>query len=60
MFTYLIIKDRQQWMDKDDYEDIAFSMLFCLGGFLLDILLIFLQPILIIIYIVFFKKKKEE
>lgn len=60
MFTYLIIKDRQQWMDKDDYEDIAMSMLLCLGVILLDILMIFLQPILIIIYILFFKKKKEE
>lgn len=60
MFTYLIIKDRQQWMDKDDYEDIAMSMLLCLGGILLDILMIFLQPILIIIYILMFKNKKEK
>lgn len=60
MFTYLTIKDRQQWMDKDDYEDIALAMLMCLGTILLDILIIFLQPIFIIIYILIFKKKNEE
>ena len=60
MFTYLLIKDRQQWIDTEDFDDIAETMLYCLATILLDTLIIFLQPILIIMYILVSKKKKEE
>lgn len=59
MFTYLIIKDRQEWMSKDDSEEIAFSLLLCVGTIILDLLLLLLQPILIVIYILMMKEKGE-
>ena len=49
MFTYLIIKGRQEWMSKDDNEEIAFSLLLCVGTIVLDLMLLLLQPILIVI-----------
>ena len=59
MFTYLIIKDRQAWMEKDDNEEIAKALLICLFTILGDLLLLLLQPILILLYVLMTKKGGE-
>lgn len=59
MFTYLIIKDRLTWMRKDDYEEIATTLLICLLTILGDLILLLLQPILILLYVLMTKKGEE-
>ena len=63
MITYLMIK----WLAEENADEEMFSeaivLLFTVLGFLLDILTIFIQPILIIIYRSYkraLKKEKEK
>ena len=60
MITYLMIK----WLAKENANEEMFpdaiALLFTVLGFLVDILTIFIQPIIIIIYLLYKRALKKE